>query len=249
MTNPAQDLDAPSVPPVVKRHRLPTRLWHWANALCLYLLFSSGLGIFNAHPRLYWGHYGADFDPAWYERARFSGLWTLPGHYDLAMSRRWHLAVALIFAFALLAFMLWSLINKHIARDIALRRGDLRARTIGREIADHARLRFPTGSASLRYNVLQKISYILVIFILLPTMILTGLAMSPGMDAAWPWLVDLFGGRQSARSIHFIMAWLLAAFFVVHILMVLLSGPLNGVRAMITGWYRVPVAKGEEARP
>jgi thiosulfate reductase cytochrome b subunit len=76
--------------------------------------------------------------------------------------------------------------------------------------------------------------------VLLPVMIFTGLAMSPGMNAAWPWLIDLFGGRQSARSIHFIAAWLLVAFFVVHILMVLLAGPLNELRAMVTGWYRLP---------
>ncbi len=82
-----------------------------------------------------------------------------------------------------------------------------------------------------------------VIFVLLPLIILTGLTMSPGMDAAWPWLVDLFGGRQSARSIHFIVAWLLVAFFVVHILMVLLAGPLNEIRSMITGWYVLPNAK------
>ena len=121
---------------------------------------------------------------------------------------------------------------------------------IWRDIKDHARLRFPTGLAALRYNVLQKASYIGVIFVLLPMIILTGLTMSPGMDAAWPWLVDLFGGRQSARSIHFIVAWLLVAFFLVHILMVLLAGPINELRAMITGWYRVPEAravKGGEA--
>ena len=82
-----------------------------------------------------------------------------------------------------------------------------------------------------------------VIFVLLPMIILTGLTMSPGMDAAWPWLVDLFGGRQSARSIHFIVAWLLVAFFLVHILMVLLAGPINELRSMITGWYRVPEAR------
>lgn len=99
----------------------------------------------------------------------------------------------------------------------------------------------------MRYNILQKASYIGVIFVLLPLIVLTGLTMSPGMDAAWPWLVDLFGGRQSARSIHFIVAWLLAAFFVVHILMVLLAGPINEIRSMITGWYVLPRARGQES--
>ena len=232
--------------PTVKRHRLSTRLWHWLNALLLYILFASGLGIFNAHPRLYWGQYGANFDRAWLELERFGSWWTLPASYNLALSRHWHLAAAPIFAFALLAYMLWSLANRHVSRDLAFRKGELAPRHVWQDIRDHARLRFPTGAAALRYNVLQKDSYIGVIFVALPLVILTGLTMSPGMNAAWPWLVDLFGGRQSARSLHFIAAVALAAFFLVHILMVLLAGPLNEIRAMITGRYRVPQDKSGE---
>ena len=232
--------------PTVKRHRLSTRLWHWLNALLLYILFASGLGIFNAHPRLYWGQYGANFDRAWLELERFGSWWTLPASYNLALSRHWHLAAAPIFPFALLAYMLWSLANRHVSRDLAFRKGELAPRHVWRDIRDHARLRFPTGAAALRYNVLQKASYIGVIFVALPLVILTGLTMSPGMNAAWPWLVDLFGGRQSARSLHFIAAFALAAFFLVHILMVLLAGPLNEIRAMITGRYRVPQDKSGE---
>ncbi|PDH64016.1 MAG: hypothetical protein CNE89_13700 [Sphingomonadaceae bacterium MED-G03] len=232
--------------PTVKRHRLSTRLWHWLNALLLYILFASGLGIFNAHPRLYWGQYGANFDRAWLELERFGSWWTLPASYNLALSRHWHLAAAPIFAFALLAYMLWSLANRHVSRDLAFRKDELAPRHVWQDIRDHARLRFPTGAAALRYNVLQKASYIGVIFVALPLVILTGLTMSPGMNAAWPWLVDLFGGRQSARSLHFIAAVALAAFFLVHILMVLLAGPLNEIRAMITGRYRVPQDKSGE---
>ncbi|MCE7797651.1 cytochrome b/b6 domain-containing protein [Sphingobium sufflavum] len=228
---------------LVRRHRLSTRLWHWLNAVTLYVLFTSGLGIFNAHPRLYWGEYGANFDPAWLEPGRFSGWLTLPAHYSLALSRRWHLSFALVLGFSLLAYMLWSLLNRHIARDLAFRRGELKPRHVWREIRGHARLRFPTGAAARRYNVLQKASYIGVIFMLLPLMILTGLTMSPGMNAVLPWLTDLFGGRQSARSIHFILAWTLVAFFVVHIVMVIVAGPFNEIRSMITGWYRLPGAK------
>ena len=235
-------------PELVKRHRLSTRLWHWTNALCLYVLFSSGLGIFNAHPRLYWGQYGANYDQHWLQLAQFGGWLTIPAKYDLALSRRWHFTFALVFAFALLAYMLWSLVNRHIGRDLAFRKGELKPHHVWQDIRDHARLRFPTGAAALRYNVLQKGSYVGVIFVLLPLIILTGLTMSPGMDAAWPWLVDLFGGRQSARSIHFICAWLLVAFFIVHIVMVILAGPLNEIRSMITGWYRLPRARdGEKA--
>ena len=226
--------------PPVLRHRWPVRLWHWINAGLLYILFTSGLGIFNAHPRLYWGHYGANFDQPWLKLERFGQWITLPAHYDLAMSRHWHLAAAPVFAFALLAYMLWALLGRHIARDLAFRKGELAPRHVWQDILDHARLRFPTGQAALRYNVLQKASYIAVIFVALPLIILTGLTMSPGMNAAWPWLVDLFGGRQSARSIHFITAFALVAFFLVHLTMVLLAGPANELRSMITGRYRLP---------
>lgn len=240
MVSEAPHGQAPTVPSVVIRHTWPVRAWHWFNAVLLYILLTSGLGIFNAHPRLYWGQYGANFDSAWLELERFGPLLTLPARYDLAMSRHWHLTAAPLFAFGLLAYMLWSLVNGHISRDLAFRRGELEARHVWQDIRNHARLRFPTGTAALRYNVLQKASYIAIIFIVLPVIILTGLTMSPGMNAAWPWLLDLFGGRQSARSIHFIAAFALVAFFLIHILMVVLAGPINELRSMITGRYRVP---------
>jgi thiosulfate reductase cytochrome b subunit len=243
MDDTVREIPMPGAAPptgLVERHRLSTRLWHWANAVLLYTLFTSGLGIFNAHPRLYWGHYGANFDAAWLELDRFPAWLTLPASYNLAMSRHWHLAAAPLFAFALLAYMVWSLANRHVGRDLAFRGGELSLANIGRDIMDHARLRFPTGAKALRYSLLQKASYIGVIFLLLPLLILTGLTLSPGMNAAWPWLVNLFGGRQSARSIHFIAAWTLAAFVLVHLAMVLLAGPWNELRSMVTGRYRPP---------
>ncbi|MGE4411232.1 MAG: cytochrome b/b6 domain-containing protein [Sphingobium sp.] len=234
--------------PLIYRHRLPTRLWHWINALCLYVLFTSGLGIFNAHPRLYWGEYGANFDPAWLELSRFPGWLTLPSWYSLALSRHWHLLAAPIFIFALLLYMMTSLANGHFRRDIAFRREELRPAHIWQDIKDHARLRFPRGAAAMRYNVLQKGVYAKIIFLFLPVMILTGLAMSPGMDAAWPWLTQIWGGRQTARSVHFIAAWCLVALVAVHLLALLLAGPLGHIRAMITGWYRVPPPRPDDTR-
>lgn len=227
-------------PLTVYRHRLPTRLWHWTNALCLYVLFTSGLGIFNAHPRLYWGEYGANFDPAWLEPGRFPAWLTLPALYDLALSRHWHLLTAPIFAFSLLAYMLTSFANGHFRRDFAFRKGELAPTHLWQDIKAHARLRFPTGEAAARYNPLQKIAYIKVLVLLLPILILTGLAMAPGMDAAWPWLTQIWGGRQSARSVHFIAAWATVAFFLVHIAMVVLAGPVNELRSIVTGWFRLP---------
>ena len=109
-----------------------------------------------------------------------------------------------------------------------------------KDIKDHAALRFPTGEAALAYNILQKMAYGGVLFVLLPGIVLTGMAMSPAIDAAFHWLPDLLGGRQSARSLHFLCAAGLVAFFIVHIIMVVLAGPINEVRSMITGWYRLP---------
>jgi Ni/Fe-hydrogenase b-type cytochrome subunit len=229
-------------PRIAYRHRLPTRLWHWINALTVVVMLMSGLMIFNAHPHLYWGKFGANFDHPWlsFHGRPMPGWATIPSTYNLAAARRWHLAFAWLLSIGLVAFVLTSLINRHAQRDLAPRRGELRPRHIWHDIGEHARLRFPTGDAALRYNILQKLSYVAVIFLLLPLMVLTGLTMSPAMDAAWPWLLDVFGGRQSARSVHFICAAALLAFIVVHLVMVLLAGAPNEVRSMITGRFRVP---------
>jgi thiosulfate reductase cytochrome b subunit len=259
---------------VVRRHRLSTRIWHGVNLVAFVILLMSGLMIFNAHPRLYWGAYGANPDAAWLEigaedsrgylalgtlrvdttgllgiseqagrlrQRAFPGWVTIPSSYDLALARRWHLTFAWAFAGGAGLYLIWSLGNGHLRRDLLPTRREL-AR-LGPEIAAHARLDFPRGAAARRYNALQKLAYIVVLFVLVPLMILTGLTMSPSMNATWPWLVDLFGGRQSARSIHFIVAWLLALFVIVHLLMVLLSGPWNGIRGMLTGRYRLPKEK------
>lgn len=253
------------------RHRLSTRLWHWINALCLLVLLMSGLTIFNAHPRLYWGEYGANDDPAWMaigssdrigylrlgdmriETTGFLGNWqdsegrtqtwafpgwaTIPSYYSLADGRRWHFLFAWIFSVGLALFMIRSLWIRHIQQDLHMRREEWSLAHIWRSIRDHTRISVIRQSSDKPYNVIQKLSYIGVIFILLPLMIFTGLTMSPAMDANWPFLSELFGGRQSARSVHFISAFLLVLFFLIHMLMVLLSGPLRQTMAMITGGH------------
>ena len=169
----------------------------------------------------------------------YPGWATIPTTYSLADGRRWHFLFAWVLAISLTLYMLWSLLGGHLKRDLHVRRAEWSLRHIWRDVKDHARLRFPNGEAAARYHILQKLSYIGVIFVLLPLMIATGLTMSPGLNASAPWLLDLFGGRQSARSIHFLAAWALVAFFVVHLAMVLLAGPVNEVRSMITGWFRL----------
>lgn len=257
---------------MVKRHGVLTRVWHWVNAVTLLVLLMSGLSIFNAHPRLYWGESGNYEEPAWFaigssptqgyvrvgetripstgvlgnwrdgdgnvQQWAFPGWATIPSTYSLAAGRRWHFFFAWIFAVGLLVFMTGSLVSGHIRRQLAMRREEWKLRHIGRDIVDHLRWRFPSGRAALTYNTVQKLSYISLIFIALPLMILTGLAMSPDMDAALG-ITHLFGGRQSARSIHFICAFALVGFTMVHLALVVLVHPLNQLRAMTIGKIRV----------
>ncbi len=258
---------------VVKRHRLATRVWHWVNALAVIIMLMSGLMIFNAHPRLYWGKAGANADPAWLQigavgnRGRvevaglsidttgvlgrwtdrngqvrnlaFPGWATIPTDYSLSAARRWHLFFAWVLGIGLLVHWLLSALNRHW-RTLAPTRDELKPRHLWQDIKDHARLRFPTGAAALGYNPIQKLSYLGVIVVLIPLLVLTGLAMSPALNVAWPWLLDVFGGRQSARSVHFICAFAMTAFILVHLVLVLLAGPWNETRSMITGRFRLP---------
>ena len=232
---------------LVKRHRLSTRIWHWINAIALIVMLMSGMMIFNAHPRLYWGEYGANPDAAWLalasmEDVAFPGWLTIPSFYSLADARLWHLFFAWVLVAGVLFYLPWSLINGHLRRDLWPSGGEWRPARVWHDIKQHARLRFPTGTAALKYNILQKFAYLGVLLVLLPLVILTGLCMSPGFDAATH-ITDWFGGRQTARSLHFIAAAGFAAFIAVHLVMVVLAGPYNEVRSMITGKYRLPRAK------
>lgn len=171
----------------------------------------------------------------------FPSWMTLPSGVDLATGRRWHFFFAWLFVANGLIYLVTAFALGHFRRDLLPARGELRPRHLLDEIREHAKLRFPKGEAARRYNALQKLSYLAVIVVLLPLMLLTGLTMSPGMDAVFPVLLDIFGGRASARTIHFATASLLVAFVVVHVLMVVLSGPWNNMRSMITGRYAIKI--------
>jgi thiosulfate reductase cytochrome b subunit len=168
---------------------------------------------------------------------------TFPSEQDLATARLWHFFVAWIFAVNGALYVAWALWRRHLQRDLWPTGGQLRH--IGRSIVEHLRLRFPRGEEARRYNVLQKLSYLVVMLGLLPLMVLTGMTMSPGLDAAFPWLLQVFGGRQTARTIHFIVAWSLVLFFLVHIVMIFAVGVVNELRSMITGRYVIDGPKPE----
>ena len=219
----------------IYRHRLPVRLMHWINVVCLTILLGSGLGIFNAHPSLYWGNdsvtvkpwlsmrgenspsgpvgktrvAGTDFTttgvlglssvdgrPA----ARAFPTWaTIPGPYSLAMARHWHFFFAWLFVINGVAYVLYTVFSRHLTKDLVPTGVELK--NIGRSIVDHLKLKHPTGDAATRYNVLQSLAYLIVIFGLLPLVVIAGLAMSPRLDE---------------------------------------------MRSMITGWYRLPEDHSKE---
>lgn len=257
--------------PLVYRQRLLTRITHWVWAACLFFLMLTGLQIFNAFPSLHIGKesgfdydnailqigavdtggdlrgvtrvVGTEFDTTGFlgvsdgEVRAFPAALTIPSKTSLATGRIIHFFFAWVLVGTLALWLVASALNGHL-RQLIPGPADLRA--LPRDIADHARLRFRhTGE----YSVLQKLAYASVLFLALPLMILTGLSMSPGFNAAAPWLLDMFGGRQTARTIHFLTMVALLGFFAVHMAMILLAGPLNEMRSILTGWYRTDGGK------
>ena len=160
---------------------------------------------------------------------------TLPSGQDLATARRWHFLFAWIFVLNGAVYLLSSLATGHVRRDLLPSLAALWS--LPRSLLDHIRLRFPRGEEARRYNVVQQLTYLAVIFGLLPIAVVTGLAMSPALDALFHPMVDLFGGRQSARTVHFVAAAAIVLFVVVHVVMVFVSGVFNNLRSMITGRY------------
>lgn len=279
-TAPTEAPNARAAARRVYRHRLPVRVMHWINVVCLTILLMSGLTIFNAHPALYWGRDSHFADPwlsigalnvpgggirgvttiagqrfatdgvlgaskvgdASTPTARAFPSWaTIPGPQWLSMGRHWHFFFAWLFVINGIAYVLYALFSGHLKRDLLPTRGELRH--IGRSIKDHLLLRHPEGAAAQRYNVLQNIAYLVVIFGLLPLVIVAGLAMSPRLDTVFSGWVDLLGGRQSARSLHFLAATGLLLFVLVHLFEVLINGAWNQIRSMLTGWYTLPKEK------
>jgi thiosulfate reductase cytochrome b subunit len=266
----------------IYRHTIATRVLHWVNALCVFLVLMSGLQIFNAHPRLYWGKYGANADRAVLDITQgdssdgqalgvvrignhelpttgflgvsrdrvgnpvgraFPSWLTIPSYQDLATGRRWHFFFAWLLVFNSGLYFSISFFRRHIKRDLLPTREQLAPTQILSEFWNHLKLRFPKGEAARHYNSLQKLAYLAILFLLAPMILATGLTMSPGIDAGYPWLVTLFGGRQSARTLHFICAMAVVLFIVIHLAMVVLAGPVNEIRSMITGRYVLPSSR------
>jgi thiosulfate reductase cytochrome b subunit len=206
-------------------------------------VFAIGAENTTTGPRGYTEIFGHRFDttgvlgwsgPAGQETSRAFPSWaTIPSYYDLGTARVVHFFFAWILTTTLVVWLVASLVNGHLRRDLAPRLDDLKR--LPQDIIDHAKLRF---HHTREYNTLQKMAYGGVLFVLLPLMIITGLAMSPSMNSVLPWLNEVLGGRQTARTIHFTVMLLLVGFFIIHMLMILAAGPINELRSIITGWYR-----------
>jgi len=169
---------------------------------------------------------------------------TVPSLQWLAMGRRWHFFFAWVLVLNGVTYLLYGIFSRHLARDLAPTPAELHS--IGQSVKDHVRLRHPRGDAERRYNVLQKLAYLAVILVLLPLMVLTGMSMSPRLDTLLPGWVDLLGGRQSGRTLHFITAWLLVGFVLIHVFEAAVSGFWNNLRSMVTGRYRVTAAEASD---
>lgn len=180
---------------------------------------------------------GAPDDP---QERGFPSWATLPAEQDLAGGRSWHFVAAWLLVITGLIYFVSGLISGHFRRDLLPSIRDIQG--VGRAILDHVLFR---AAHARTYNVLQKLAYCFLIFVIFPAVILSGLTMSPGLDAAFPFLTSLFDGRQSARTVHFLAAMAILCFVAVHLLMVLLSGPFSLLRSMFTGWYSVKAERAQ----
>jgi thiosulfate reductase cytochrome b subunit len=175
--------------------------------------------------------------------AAFPGWLTLPA--GLAVARDVHFDAAWLLVLNGLVYLFFGLFSGHFRRDLLPAAKEIAPRHLLADFWNHLRLRRARGEAARRYNVLQKLAYVIVVFVLLPVMVLSGLTMSPAVTTAMPFLFDLFGGRQSARTIHFLVADLLVLFVLLHVIQVIITGAFNNMRAMITGRYAVRPETGK----
>jgi thiosulfate reductase cytochrome b subunit len=231
------------------RHSLLVRVTHWIIAISFLALLVSGLEIVVSHPRFYWGETGNVNTPTLFTIPIPSSRAKVPTGYGYVLpdqngwSRYLHFQTAWLVVLTGAFYLGYGVFKGHFRRTLLPSRADLAPRQLWRSIGQHARFERPGAEEAWSYNVLQRLAYLSVVFILFPLIIWTGLDMSPTFSAAVPWAVTLLGGQQSARTIHFFVTWLLVAFLVVHVLMVFLAGFRSRMKAMITGRTTNPLER------
>jgi thiosulfate reductase cytochrome b subunit len=224
-----------------KRHSVLVRVTHWLTTLAFFALLLSGGEIVLSHPRFYWGETGNVNMRPWLNLHLPSSRGTVPTGYGYVLpdangwSRYLHFQAAWVAVATGLLYLLWGVWHGHFRRNVFPAASDLSFKTLAASTVKHLRFERPGKEEAWSYNVLQRITYLVVIFVLFPLMIWTGLAMSFGFDAAFPWAVRLLGGQQTARSLHFLVTILLVLFLLVHVVMIFVAGFRSRMRAMITG--------------
>ena len=223
------------------RHSALVRITHWLTTLCFFALLVSGVELIISHPRFYWGEAGNVLDPPLFSLPIPASRGAVPTGYNFVLpdqngwSRYLHFQTAWLVVFTGLAYFIFGLLTPHFRTKLLPARNDLRWPALSKMIGSHVRFARPDASEAWSYNVLQRMAYLVVIFLLFPLMIWTGLAMSPAVVAGYPFFVTIVGGQQSARTIHFFVSLSLVAFVVVHVVMVWHAGFRSRMRAMISG--------------
>lgn len=226
------------------RHAALVRITHWLITFCFFALLLSGAEIFISHPRLYWGETGNVHTRPVFSLPIPSSRASVPTGYKYVLpdqngwSRYLHFQSAWVVVGCAIFYVGFGFLNGHFRRDLLPARGDWTRRGLAASMAEHLRFRRPRAEEAWRYNVLQRLAYLVVIFVLFPLVIWTGLAMSPAVASAAPLAVSILGGQQSARTLHFVVSVLLVLFVLVHVFMVILAGFRNRMTAMITGRVR-----------
>jgi thiosulfate reductase cytochrome b subunit len=225
----------------VARHAALVRITHWVIALCFFALLITGINILISHPRFYWGETGNDLTKPWLQIPIPSSRDLVPTGYKYVLpdengwSRALHFEAAWLVVFTALLYAIFGFVAGHFRKNLLPGKADLSWRNLSPQISEHLRFKRPGAEEAWSYNALQRMAYAVVVFVLFPLVIWTGLAMSPTFTAAFPATVVLLGGRESARTIHFLVSIALVLFLVVHIVMICLAGFWSRTRAMITG--------------
>jgi thiosulfate reductase cytochrome b subunit len=228
------------------RHTGVVRVTHWITAVCFLALLLSGIEIVISHPRFYWGETGNILTRPLFVLPIPSSRPAVVSGYGYVMpdqngwSRALHFQAAWLAVLTGLLYVVSGLITRHFRKNLLPAKADFSRRALGDVIAGHLRFERPDQSGAWSYNTLQRLTYVLVIFVLFPLVIWTGLAMSPAFVSAFPASVTALGGRQSARTIHFLASVALVLFLVVHVVMIWLAGFRSRMRAMITGRAGAP---------
>jgi thiosulfate reductase cytochrome b subunit len=230
------------------------RATHWLTFVAFVALLVTGGEIVISHPRFYWGEVGNVNTKPLFVIPIPSSRDTVPTGYGYVMpdqngwSRYLHFEAAWVAVLTGLVYGIYGLASGHFRKNLLPERRDLSWRAYGDRMVQYLRRKPPGGTEETSYNVLQRTAYAVVIFVLFPLVIWTGLAMSPAFTAAFPWTAALLGGRQSARTIHLIDSVLLLLFLLVHVTMVAVSGFRSRMRAMITGYGRDSTCDSREGR-